>query len=101
MAIYRSRIEELEAEIAQLPAGYISRKTIYGKVKQYYQWTEDGRKKSRYLNDVVAEEMQGKIERRRMLQKELKELKELRDSEERRMARKPVPASAGSPRRRG
>ncbi|MBR6018794.1 MAG: AAA family ATPase [Lachnospiraceae bacterium] len=101
MTKYRSRLEELEAEIAQLPAGYISRKTIYGKVKQYYQWTEDGRKKSRYLNDAAAEEMRDRIERRRELQKELKELKELRDSEERRMARKPVPTSAGSPRRRG
>ena len=101
MAGYRSRIEKLEEEIAQLPAGYISRKMIYGKVKQYYQWTEDGRKRSKYLNDAAAEDMRGKIERRRELQKELKELKERRDSEEHRIARKPLSSTAGRLRRQG
>ena len=69
------RIEKLEAEIASLPAGYISRKTIRGKVKQYYQWTEAGKKRSKYLDDATAEELRVKIERRRELQKELHALR--------------------------
>ena len=44
----KDQIEALEAEIAALPIGYISRKTINGKVKQYHQWTENGKKKSKY-----------------------------------------------------
>ena len=99
MAKYRSRMEKLEEEIALLPTGYISRKTIYGKVKQYYQWTEDGRKKSRYLNDAAAEEMRVKIERRRELQKEWKELKKLQDADEWQAARKRLPEGAGRGRR--
>ena len=47
----RDQIEALEMEIAALPVGYISRKTINGKVKQYHQWTENGKKKSKYLDD--------------------------------------------------
>lgn len=46
--VNRDQIEALEMEIAALPAGYISRKTINGKVKLYHQWTENGKKKSKY-----------------------------------------------------
>ena len=48
------RIEALEAEISALPIGYISRKTINGKIKQYHQWTENGKKKSKYVDDESA-----------------------------------------------
>lgn len=71
----QDRITQLEAEIRSLPAGYISRKTINGRLRKYLQWNEGGHKKSRYLNDSAAEEIEPLIERRRMLQKELKELK--------------------------
>jgi hypothetical protein len=46
MSIYDDRVRELEERIAELPAGYISRKIINGSVKKYYQWTEDGKKKT-------------------------------------------------------
>ena len=70
-----NEIELLEEEIAALPAGYISRKTINGKVRQYYQWTENKKKRSKYLDDITAEEYSRQIERRRALQQKLKILK--------------------------
>ena len=36
--VSRDQIEALEMEIAALPVGYISRKTINGKVKLYRQF---------------------------------------------------------------
>lgn len=68
----KDQIEALEAEIAALPIGYISRKTINGKVKQYHQWTENGKKKSKYLDDQTAAQMQSLIEKRRELQQQLR-----------------------------
>ena len=70
-----NRIRELEQEIAALPAGYISKKTINGSVKKYYQWTENGQKKSKYIDDETAVGMEIRIANRRQLQAELKKLK--------------------------
>ena len=38
------KIQELERQIAGLPIGYISKKTINGKVRYYHQWTENRKK---------------------------------------------------------
>ena len=35
---------KLQKELEQLPAGYISRKNIKGKVQYYLQWRENGKK---------------------------------------------------------
>ena len=71
----QTRIEMLEQEIAALPIGYISRKNIRGKVKLYHQWTENGKKKSKYLDDDTAAELSALIEKRRSLEKEMRELR--------------------------
>ena len=68
-------VEALEKEIVALPIGYISRKMIRGKVRQYHQWTEGGKKKSKYLDDTTAAELSVLIEKRRSLEKKLRELK--------------------------
>ena len=73
----KEKITQLEKEIADLPPGYISKKTINGKIRQYHQWTEDGKKKSKYLNDEAATVMTELIEKRRILQQELKKTKAL------------------------
>ena len=73
----KATIERLEAEIAELPKGYISRKNINGKIRQYHQWTEEGKKKSKYLDDDTTIVMAGKIAERKELQKKLKEAKAL------------------------
>ena len=71
----QTRIAMLEQEIAALPIGYISRKNIRGKVKLYHQWTENSKKKSKYLDDDTAAELSVLIDKRRSLEKELRELK--------------------------
>lgn len=70
----QNELLQVQKEIAELPAGYISKKNINGKTRYYLQWTEDGKKKSKYVDDELAEEFRAKIERRRELQKREKEL---------------------------
>ena len=72
------QIEALEAEIAALPAGYISRKNINGKTRLYYQWTENGKKHSKYLDNETAGKMETLIEKRRELQQQLRTARALR-----------------------
>lgn len=69
-----SELSNITKKIEELPSGYISKKTINGKTKHYLQWTEDGKKKSKYIDDHNLLELETKIERRRELQKRLKEL---------------------------
>lgn len=69
-----NELEQIRREIDSLPVGYLSKKTIYGKEKYYLQWTENGKKKSKYLDEATAKDLQVKIERRRELQKKEKEL---------------------------
>ena len=45
----------LEREIAELPAGYISRKVIRGRERFYRQWYEDGKVRSKYIRDEDLE----------------------------------------------
>ncbi len=68
-------IVELEREIALLPVGYISRKMIHGKLRFYRQWTEEGKIKSQYIKEGQLEALEEGIEKRRELQKQLKEIK--------------------------
>lgn len=69
------RIAELTAKIRELPKGYISKKTIGGKVYYYHQWSEKGVKQSRYLRDDEVEPLAGQIEARKELQARLRSLK--------------------------
>ena len=66
------KIERLEEEISELPIGYISKKNINGKIRQYHQWTEDGKKKSKYLDSETALVVAERIAKRKELEKELK-----------------------------
>ena len=70
-----NRISELEQEISLLPLGYISEKTIYGKLRYYRQWTENGKLKSEYIPEKDYEDVKHAIDQRRKLQDELKKLK--------------------------
>ncbi len=68
------KINEIKRAIAELPIGYISKKNINGKIRYYHQWTELGKIKSKYIKDGELEVLQDKIEKRRKLQAELKNL---------------------------
>ena len=70
----KEKIQELERQIAALPIGYISKKTINGKTRYYHQWTENGKKHSQYLRDGELEPLQEQIEQRKVLRAQLKEL---------------------------
>ena len=70
-----NRIAELTAQISELPKGYISQKTIGGKVYFYHQWSEQGQKQSKYLHDSEIEPLTKQIELRKRLQAELRELR--------------------------
>ena len=67
------RKKTLEKLRDNLPKGYISKKNINGRTYEYYQWTENGKKKSRYLKKGEAEELSEQIELRRELDRELRE----------------------------
>ena len=69
------RITELTEQIAGLPKGYLSKKTIGGKVYYYHQWSENGVKQSRYLHDSEIAPLADKIEKRKELQAQLRMLK--------------------------
>lgn len=61
----KSEKAELEKLMAELPIGYISRKTINGKVRYYHQWYSDGKVVSKYLRESEVEPLSEKIELRR------------------------------------
>ena len=67
-------VEEIRKELETLPKGYISNKTIGGKVRHYLQWNEGGKLKSKYIKDSEYEEIKTKIERRKRLTNVLKAL---------------------------
>ena len=69
------RITELTEQIAGLPKGYLSKKTIGGKVYYYHQWSENGVKQSRYLHDSEIAPLADKIEKRKELLAQLRILK--------------------------
>ncbi|MCF0186525.1 MAG: AAA family ATPase, partial [Bacteroidaceae bacterium] len=62
------RIKDLEAQIAALPEGYISKKNIRGKETFYRQWKEDGKLKSKYIAREDLDYMIFAIKERKELQ---------------------------------
>jgi len=65
-------VERYREELAKLPIGSISRKTIAGKVRYYRQWVENGRTRSEYLKESEVDGVRRQIERRRELAKMLR-----------------------------
>ena len=68
-------IQRIEERIEELPAGYISRKIIKGKVQHYRQWRENGKVKSKYIRESDLAEIQYQIGERKQLEERLKELR--------------------------
>lgn len=71
----RTRIAELEQEIANLPAGSVTKKNIHGKEYFYHRWTEDKKRHEKYIPADESEAFCTQIERRKKLEQELKKLK--------------------------
>lgn len=77
------QIAELEAKIASLPQGSIVTKIINGKEQPYLQWTAYGRSKSKYIKVAERDTVFAKVEERKALQKQLKELRAQRGQDSR------------------
>lgn len=73
---YRIKIEELELMIEQLPEGYVTRKRINGRLYYYHQWKEDGKTRNHIIKEAEAKELSERIELRKELQKQLRQLKQ-------------------------
>ena len=71
------QIAELEREIAFLPEGSITKKKIKDKEYYYHRITVNGKRIENYLDFEEVSELKAQIEKRKALEKELKELKKL------------------------
>lgn len=71
----QSRIVELEREIAALPAGSITTKKIKEHVYYYHRITVNGNRKENYVDAERVPELKEQIEKRKLLEKELKKIK--------------------------
>lgn len=70
-----SRIAELEEQLAGLPIGSISTKTVNGKLYYYHRWYENRRRKEKYVPAGELPALQKQIERRKTLEAEWKALR--------------------------
>lgn len=73
----QKRIVELEKEIAQLPKGSISKKTIGGRDYYYHRLNLDGKRKEEYVPADEVEALRKKIEQRKAFEAELRHLKKI------------------------
>ena len=71
----QARIAELERQIAVLPPGSVTKKTINGKEYFYHRWTEDKKRWEKYISTDEIEDFCRQINRRKVLEQELKALK--------------------------
>lgn len=72
-----NRIEELEREIAMLPQGSIAVKKIRGKEYYYHRINKDNKRTENYLDFDDVEPLKKQIEKRKTLEAEVKELKNI------------------------
>ena len=66
---------ELEKEIALLPPGSITKKTIKGKDYYYHRINKNNHRTETFINLDKLDELREEIDKRKVLEKELKELK--------------------------
>lgn len=71
----QNRVAELEQQISNLPAGSITKKTVNGKEYFYHRWTEDKKRKEKYIPVDELENFYAQIEQRKKLDQDLKALK--------------------------
>ena len=69
-----SRVSDIIKELNKLPDGYISYKIIKGKKYSYFQYVENNKLQSKYVKKQDLPDLLNAIKRRKLLEKELKEL---------------------------
>ena len=70
----QARAAKLERQISMLPAGAITKKMVKGKEYFYHRWTEDKKRREKYIPAEELEDFRAKIEQRKALEQELKAL---------------------------
>ena len=70
----QAKIADLEQQIAELPAGSVTKKTINGNAYFYHRWTENKKRREKYIPAEEVDSFRKQIERRKALEKELKVL---------------------------
>ena len=70
----QAKIADLEQQIAELPAGSVTKKTISGNVYFYHRWTENKKRREKYIPAEEVDSFRRQIECRKALEKELKAL---------------------------
>ena len=48
----QAKIADLEQQIAELPAGSVTKKTINGNAYFYHRWTEDKKRREKYIEPL-------------------------------------------------
>ena len=71
----QTHVAELEQQISALPAGSVTKKTVNGKEYFYHRWTENKKRREKYIPADELENFRAQIERRKALEQELKALK--------------------------
>lgn len=71
----QARVAELEQQIFALPTGSITKKTVNGKEYFYHRWTENKKRREKYIPADELVDFRAQIERRKELEQELKSLK--------------------------
>ena len=77
-----NQIAEIEREIAVLPEGSITKKKIRDKEYYYHRVTHAGKRTEKYVSFEEVPDLKEKIEKRKVLEKKLKELKRMLPKEE-------------------
>ena len=71
----QTRVAELEQQIDNLPAGSITKKIIKGKEYFYHRWTENKKRREKYIPADQLENFRSQIAQRKELEQKLKTLK--------------------------
>lgn len=66
--------DRIRSRLAQLPKGNITFKTIRGSRRMYLQWSEEGRRRSRYVRAADEEMVRAQIRERAVLESRLRSL---------------------------
>ena len=64
----QTRMIELEQQIAELPVGSITRKTVNGKIYFYQRWSENGKRREKYIPLDEVDAFREQIEHRKTLE---------------------------------
>ena len=70
----QSRIADLEQQISALPIGSITRKVIGGKEYFYHRWTENKKRREKFIPVKDVDLFRTQIAERKSLEEELKKL---------------------------